>query len=600
MKSGPLKSLSALNVLLCLCPFSALAGIPSLTSIKLNGSIVGIVRDNAGVPQMGATVFLFNRYERIVQRAMTNERGAFGFDTLSPDLYAVRVSLASFVPAVKQKIAVQPGMQSLLYINMASLLSSIELVYPAPGTGALMSDDWKWSLKSSSTRPILRILPEFSTSDSSQPQRVVGAIFSDTRGMFKVSAGDTGFSGDPTWQPDLGTTFALATSFFGSNQLQVSGNVGHTARSGAPVASFRTSYSREGQGSEVSVTVRQVYLPTRAGLLSSGQQEALPALRTLSLGMIDRLELNSGLHLEYGLALDSVTFLERLNYLSPFARLTLEAGSLGTIRAAYSSGAPPAGLFSSSGQSEAGLHDDLSALAMVPRLSMRDHRLRAQRTRTLEIGLEKKIAGVAANLTAYHEVVSNAALTLSAADDFAPEGDVLPSFAGRGSTFNTGTFERYGYAAGLTQSLGDKLEVGASTGRSGVLATDQTALDSNAAADIRSKIHMSQRYWAAVRVSATLPEVGTQISSSYQWIDSNTLLLSHLYLTQRSSPDAGWNVHIRQPIRSFPGSGGRLEATADLRNLLSEGYLPIPSGSGSRSLLMQSPRAVRGGLSFIF
>ena len=316
--------------------------------------------------------------------------------------------------------------------------------------------------------------------------------------------------------------------------------------------------------------------------------------------MIDRLELNSGLHLEYGLALDSVTFLERLNYLSHFARLTLEAGSLGTIRAAYSSGAPPVGLFSNSGQSEAGLHDDLSALAMVPRLSMRDHSLRAQRTRTLEIGLEKKIAGVAANLTAYHEVVSNAALTLSATDDFAPEGDVLPSFAGRGSTFNTGTFERYGYAAGLTQSLGDKLEIGASTGRSGVLATDQTALDSNAAADIRSKIHMSQRYWAAVRVSATLPEVGTQISSSYQWIDSNTLLLSHLYLTQRSYPDAGWNVHIRQPIRSFPGSGGRLEATADLRNLLSEGYLPIPSGSGSRSLLMQSPRAVRGGLSFIF
>ena len=600
MKSGTRKSILILNVLLFLCPVFALAGIPSFTSIKLNGSIAGVVRDSAGVPQMGANVFLFNRYERMVQRALTNDRGTFGFDTLAPDLYAVRVSLASFVPAVKQKIAVQPGMQSLLYINLASLLSSIELVYTIPGKGALMSDDWKWTLKSSSTRPILRVLPGFSTSDPAQPERVVGAIFSDTRGLFKVSAGDTGSSGDPTWQPDLGTTFALATSLFGSNQLQVSGNVGHTAGSGLPVASFRTSYSHQGQGPEISVTVRQVYLPTRPGLSGSGQQDGLPALRTLSLGMIDRVELTDGLHLEYGMSLDSVTFFDRLNYLSPFARLTFEAGSLGTLRAAYSSGAPPAELFSRSGESEAGLHDDLNALAMVPRVSMRDHGLRVQRTQTMEMGLEKKMAGMTANLTAYHEVVSNAALTLSAADGFAPEGDVLPSFAARESTFNTGTFERYGYAAGLTQSLGDKLEIGASTGRGGVLVADQTPLDANAASDIRSKIHMSQRYWAAVRVSATLPQVGTQISSSYQWIDSNTLLPSHLYLTQRSYPDGGWNIHICQPIRRFTGGAGRLEATADLRNMLSEGYLPLPSGGGRRSLLMQSPRTVRGGLSFIF
>ena len=85
---------------------------------------------------------------------MTNEKGLFGFEALLPELYSVRVSLASFVPAAKHKIAVQPGMQSLLYINMASLLSSIELVYAAPGQGALMSDDWRWTLKSASaTRP---------------------------------------------------------------------------------------------------------------------------------------------------------------------------------------------------------------------------------------------------------------------------------------------------------------------------------------------------------------------------------------------------------------------------------------------------------------
>ena len=43
----------------------------------------------------------------------------------------------------------------------------------------------------------------------------------------------------------------------------------------------------------------------------------------------------------------------------------------------------------------------------------------------------------------------------------------------------------------------------------------------------------------------------------------------------------------------------RMEATADLRNLLAPGYLPL-GGAGARSVLTNSPRLVRGGLNFIF
>src|SRR5579864_933202 len=169
---------------------AALALAPSAypaTPAKLSGSIAGFVRDSSGVPQMGASVLLFNRYERLIERTITNERGLFGFDSLTPDLYSIRVSLASFVPAMKQKIAVQPGMQSLLYVDLASVLSSIELVYVAPGQGALMSDDWKWALKASSaTRPVLRVLPDQSASDPNQRDQAVGSVFTDTRGLVKV------------------------------------------------------------------------------------------------------------------------------------------------------------------------------------------------------------------------------------------------------------------------------------------------------------------------------------------------------------------------------------------------------------------------------
>jgi hypothetical protein len=43
----------------------------------------------------------------------------------------------------------------------------------------------------------------------------------------------------------------------------------------------------------------------------------------------------------------------------------------------------------------------------------------------------------------------------------------------------------------------------------------------------------------------------------------------------------------------------RMEATADLRNLLAQGYLPL-GGPLSRSVLTNSPRSLRGGLNFIF
>lgn len=598
MKSSPSNTLITVVSALLLSS----APVSGANSIKLTGSIVGIVRDAAGVPQMGASVMLFSQYERIMQRAFTDERGAFGFDALPSELYSVRVNLASFVPAVKQKISVQPGMRSLLYINMASLLSSIELVYAAPGQGALMSDDWKWTLKSAlSTRPILRFLPEVSISDPGERPRTAGAIFSDTRGLVRVSGGDGGSAGDLTAQPDLGTAFALATSLFGRNQLQVSGNVGHVARTGLPAASFRTSYSHDSAGPQFAVTVRQMYLPMRAGLGLIGQQDGAPALRSMSFSFADRVEFGPNLRLEYGTSLDSVVFLEHLNYFSPFARLSYELGKAGTLRAAYSSGAPPAELFSRADESEAALHQDLTTLSLVPRVSLRGGRVKVQRTQSFEIGYEKKLGSRTLGLTAYRELVSNGALTLAGGgDNLFLSGDVLPDFSSNSGTFNVGSYERYGYSVGVSQSLGEKFEIGFSSGRGGVFVGNSEQAGSNSGDDIRSRIHTSQRYWASARGTMTLPVTGTRISTNYEWIDYNAIMPTHLYLTQSNSPQVGWNVQVRQPIRGIPGMSGRLEATADLRNLFAQGYIPLAAGDAQRLLLMQAPRAVRGGLSFIF
>src|SRR5882672_1718083 len=74
--------------------------------IQLSGVITGIVSSAGGVPQLGATVLLLNRQERIFRKVLTDERGEFRFPGLMPDLYSIKVSLAAYVPALKRDISV--------------------------------------------------------------------------------------------------------------------------------------------------------------------------------------------------------------------------------------------------------------------------------------------------------------------------------------------------------------------------------------------------------------------------------------------------------------------------------------------------------------
>jgi len=58
------------------------------------------------------------------------------------------------------------------------------------------------------------------------------------------------------------------------------------------------------------------------------------------------------------------------------------------------------------------------------------------------------------------------------------------------------------------------------------------------------------------------------------------------------------NLFFRQPIPGF--LPGHVEALIDLRNLLAEGYVPVLGHDGRTVYLVQSARAVRGGLNFTF
>jgi hypothetical protein len=93
----------------------------------LSGQILGEVRSASGVTQMGAAVYLYNQSNQLIRQVLSNQDGKFVFDAVTPDIYSIRVTLASFLPAIRRNIAVAAGSESDLRINLLSVLNSVEL-----------------------------------------------------------------------------------------------------------------------------------------------------------------------------------------------------------------------------------------------------------------------------------------------------------------------------------------------------------------------------------------------------------------------------------------------------------------------------------------
>jgi hypothetical protein len=190
----------------------------------------------------------------------------------------------------------------------------------------------------------------------------------------------------------------------------------------------------------------------------------------------------------------------------------------------------------------------------------------------------------------YHEAVSNAAFMLSSPGAGVPVAYIMPDLNSNSVILNVGSFQRTGFDAALKQMLGDRWELAAAVGSTGALTLP--------AGELRGSIDAlaeKQVAWVTLRVTTTAPVTGTRIAVDYGWTDPGALLPTHVFMTQRINEDVGANVYIRQPLPSI--LPWRMELTAELRNLLAQGYLPM---GPSHSVLTASPRAVRGGLNFIF
>jgi hypothetical protein len=586
------KSLRSLAVLTGLLACTRVA-CPADLSLPVPGNLLGVVINADGVPQMGASVQLFDRVGRLRARTSSLADGRFAFAALPADLYSVRVTVAAYLPAISDRISIRPGLDSILEIHLATLLSSVQFKYSVPS--AAMSNDWKWVLRSSpATRPITRFRPqEVSISGSTEtPTR----IFSETHAAVAVSGGDSSFVDTDAIASAGGAGFALSTNVLGRNQLRLAGTVGQTTALYPGAMGFSALYTRQDTGSPATSPEIAVSM-TQLGLVNgvSGPNLTQPGVRIVSVSVYQAMDLTSDTRIEYGVAGEILDSFSHTTRSSPFLRVTRSFGETGDLVASFSDGSRPDALLSH--QEDASENSPVE-MTRLPQVSYRDGRLQMERSFSYEIGYRKVSGKRTVGVSAFNEHISDGRLNVAGDRDLLGPSNLMSDGVSATSIYNVGSFSRSGAVLSEEERISQFLSTSIAYGWMGGFSAATGTFDSNGI--LNGFLNKRDFHTGSANATFRIPKAGTRISTGYGLVCGRAIIPQHVFTTQNAGLAPGLNVSFHQPLPTLFGMPGHLELSAELRNLLAQGYLPIDAGGSKNVLMVQAPRAVRGGVNFTF
>jgi len=537
------------------------------------GTISGYVRSASGVPQMGAVVELLGTAAQTLT-VFTDENGFYSAAGLLPGLYNIRVSAASFLPAWREHVGLRPGAKVLVNMTLNTLFDAVKL---APVRSAAEEDEWKWVLRSASNRPILRLVDDTPVGAGQES----GRSNHDLKGSLSFLAGSTseGFGGSS----DMSTNFSVERSIFSSDTIGFQGNIGYGSASPATV--LRASFSHKmGNGTEpqFALTLRNLPAPD-IGLHSS-------SLQAISLTTSDTFTLGDVVELKFGSELQTIQFLGRVTAFRPFGSADVHLSPNTVVSYSYATSEPD-------GRAEkdfASAPADLSESG--PRVSMVGYTSAVEHAHHHELSLSRRVGRTSVQMAAYYDRIADPALT--GVGEFATDnGMVLPDIYSGTFTYQGRDLQTEGMRLVVQRKLTTDLTATVDFESGGVLDLEKPGVNLD---DAQRWIRTRNRHSVAGKISGVMPKSRTHWVASYRYIDGPALTPVDMFNASAGRADPYLNIFFRQPI---PGTGflpGHFEAIVDVRNLLAEGYVPVMGHDGHTVYLVQSARAVRGGLNFTF
>jgi len=538
-----------------------------------SASISGYVRSADGVPQMGAVVEVLGSAMQTF-RVFSDENGFYSATGLVPGIYSVKVSAPSFLPSLRERINAKAGAALLLNLTLSTIFDAVQFAPRRPNTD---DGDWDWVLRSTSNRPILRVLPDGS------PVMVAKADASGSqlKGTLSFLAGapSQGFGS----VSDMNTGFSVEKSLFSSGTLKFNGDVGYNT--GVPNAVMRTSYKHKmpnGSTPEVAFTMRRLSAP------DIGQHNA--QLQSLALTTSDDIALGDILELKFGTELQTIQFMGRVTAIRPFGSVAAHLSPDTVVEYRYATSRPDS-------RAEKGFESAPADLSEAdPRMSIAGYSPALEKAHHQEIALSHREGGTSMQMALYSDRVSNPALT--GVGEFASlNGNVLPDVYSGTFTYQGRELSAQGVRFVLEQKLNSDVTATVDYSYGGTLDLDG---DNTQVGAVRDSMVTRNRHMVATKFSGTTPGTKTHWIASYGWTSGRSVTRVDMFNSSAGQADPFLDLFFRQPLPGTSSLPGHMDVVVEVRNLLAQGYVPLMGQDGHTVYLVQSARAVRGGVAFSF
>jgi len=587
VKHGPLLCFGVLLAFAARVSWGALPATAQ-TSLKPSfGTVSGVVRDSAGIPQLGATVEIFSEAPGVfaARQLLTNTQGIFRGERLAPGFYTLRVTLAGFLPTLEKHIRISSNLTTVVRVQLESMFASVEELRRPPTNGAAEPDDWKWVLRSAAgLRPVLQWTDDNTLAASTI---VVEANPYSPHGRVELTNGARRPGSVSSVGGAPGTSFAYDQPIDHYNRIVFAGQVSYDPDSPAGgLAAIWLPTGSSATGPQSTIVLREAKIgpqgPTFRGvrldqsgslavgdrfLLRVGGEYVLVGTGSAAWGVRPRLKLESRLARNW--YLDTV-----------YAAVPNSGVPSDTVTSELTGTATPGNLTNA-----------LNQLDTFPALLWRNGRPVLENGQHEEMALEHKVGsrGVL-QMAAFHDDNRDVALYGRGVD--LPSSEFIQDFYSKGFAYDGGSSSNWGARLALRQKITDDVEIATVYAFAGALVPA-----SDADGVLRDALRTLPRHSLAAKVSGKVPRTGTSISAGYKWISGMSVSRVDPYGESIYQISPYLYIGIRQPLPRF--ALGRWEANAECDNLFAQGYVPLSTPEGS-VLLVPAFRSFRGGLSLQF
>ena len=539
------------------------------------GEISGFIKSSTGTPQMGAAVEIFTSAAVLGTTVFTDAQGHYVASNLTPGIYQVKVSAASFLPSLRENVSLRSGARVLVNLTLNTLADALKLIPPRRSSNA-DPDEWHWALRASSNRSVLRVYdngPLVVVSQSDDPEdHILKARVAFIAGSEADGFGSAG---------EMTTRFSVEKSLFSSDTLSFNGNIG----SGEPNGVLRASYSHDfGNGSQPKLTV------TYRHFGSPGMSVQNAAYSAVGMTASDRMSVAGFIDLNYGAEMQAIQFARRVTAVRPFGAVDVHLSPNMVVEYRYATSEPDP-------RAEKGFVTapaDLSESG--PRMVLAQGTPDVERAQHQEISVSRRFGNNNLQVAYYADQIRNMVLT-GAGDPSSYSDNVLSDVYSGTFSYSGGRLSTSGTRFIFQRKFSDNLTATMDYSTGGV-ATLKAPV--NAWQDVSRALTTDRQHSLGAKFSGYIPMSHTRWITSYKWTSGNALSPVDEFNASPGQSDPYFSIFIRQPLPATSFIPAKMEALVDVRNLLAQGYVPVMGQDGHTVYLVQSARAVRGGLAFTF